>query len=83
MLAADGVYITASFDQQVVEYWLVERILAQFSFVLQQLAEAIPEAKIADIDAITLDERKERWSRNATRCHQRPNGASTNFYRAG
>jgi hypothetical protein len=36
-LAAEVVQITASFDGRIVERWLVEKMLSQFSFVLQQM----------------------------------------------
>ncbi|KAE8873304.1 hypothetical protein PTNB73_02455 [Pyrenophora teres f. teres] len=44
-LAAEGVHITASFDARVVEEWVVEKMLRQFGFVMQQLAEAGEEKK--------------------------------------
>ncbi|KAH8727296.1 condensation domain-containing protein, partial [Phaeosphaeriaceae sp. PMI808] len=44
-LAAQGVQITASFDARVIENWVVEKMLRQFSFVMQQLDEASAERK--------------------------------------
>jgi hypothetical protein len=37
MLAAEVIQTTASFDKRIVERWLVEKMLSQFSFVLQQM----------------------------------------------
>ncbi|EOA91164.1 uncharacterized protein SETTUDRAFT_65284, partial [Exserohilum turcica Et28A] len=37
-LAKEGVKITASFDARLIEQWQVEKMLAQLSFVMQQLA---------------------------------------------
>ncbi|KAF2463979.1 acetyl-CoA synthetase-like protein, partial [Lindgomyces ingoldianus] len=65
MLTTEGVHITASFDPRVVEKWLVKKILGQFAFVMQQLAGANPEDKVADIDALTPDDRQEIWAWNA------------------
>jgi amino acid adenylation domain-containing protein len=63
-LAAEGVNITASFDPRAVERWQMEKILGQFSFVMQQLARASREDKLADIDTLTPDDRQElmAWS---------------------
>ncbi|KAE8868631.1 hypothetical protein PTNB29_02542 [Pyrenophora teres f. teres] len=46
MLAAEGVQITASFDARVIEQWVVEKMLRQFGFVMQQLAEAGAEKTV-------------------------------------
>ncbi|KAE8855451.1 hypothetical protein PTNB73_10108 [Pyrenophora teres f. teres] len=45
-LAAEGVQITASFDARVIEQWVVEKILRQLSFIMQQLAEAGEDSKM-------------------------------------
>ncbi|KAF2471471.1 amino acid adenylation, partial [Lindgomyces ingoldianus] len=63
-LSADGIHITASFDRRVVEEWLVKKVLSQFSFIMQQLARAQPEEKVADMDPLTLEERTELWASN-------------------
>ncbi|KAL7773083.1 hypothetical protein CFE70_003047 [Pyrenophora teres f. teres 0-1] len=63
-LAAEGVHITASFDARVVEEWVVEKMLRQFGFVMQQLAEAGEEKKVADIETTTLEDRKQLWAWN-------------------
>ncbi|KAF1935157.1 acetyl-CoA synthetase-like protein [Clathrospora elynae] len=63
-LAAEGVNITVSFDPRVVERWLVEKILGQFSFVMQQLSRTSPEDKLEDIDTLKLDDRQELWTWN-------------------
>ncbi|KAE8868632.1 hypothetical protein PTNB29_02543 [Pyrenophora teres f. teres] len=44
-LAKDRVEVTASFDARVIEQWVVEKILRQFSFIMQQLAEASEDSK--------------------------------------
>ncbi|CAA9959501.1 Non-ribosomal peptide synthetase [Pyrenophora teres f. maculata] len=64
-LAVEGVQITASFDARVVEHWVVEKMLGQFSFVMQQLAEAGVEKKVADIETTTLEDRQQLWVWNA------------------
>ncbi|KAE8855468.1 hypothetical protein PTNB73_10125 [Pyrenophora teres f. teres] len=58
-LAAEGVHITASFDARVVEEWVVEKMLRQFGFVMQQLAEAGEEKKVADIETTTPEDRQQ------------------------
>ncbi|KAF2472341.1 amino acid adenylation [Lindgomyces ingoldianus] len=63
-LAAEGVQIEASFDKRVLEEWLVKKLLSQFSVVMQQLARAKPEDKVADIDALTPEDRTELWAWN-------------------
>ncbi|KAH5617621.1 hypothetical protein HBI23_252310 [Parastagonospora nodorum] len=63
-LAAEGIQITASFDARVVEHWVVEKMLSQFSFVLEQLAEAGAEKRVADIDTTTTKDREQLWSWN-------------------
>ncbi|KAH7116165.1 hypothetical protein B0J11DRAFT_593923 [Dendryphion nanum] len=64
-LATDGIHITASFDAQMIEEWLAEKMLAQFSFVLHQLASADPEAKIADINILTPEDKRHLWEWNS------------------
>ncbi|KAK1912722.1 hypothetical protein P3342_004658 [Pyrenophora teres f. teres] len=63
-LAAEGVQITASFDARVIERWVVEKMLRQFSFIMQQLAEASEDSKVADIDTTTPEDRKQLWAWN-------------------
>ncbi|EFQ88192.1 hypothetical protein PTT_16039 [Pyrenophora teres f. teres 0-1] len=63
-LAAEGVQITASFDARVIEHWVLEKMLRQFSFIMQQLPEAGEEKKVADIDTITPQDRRQLWAWN-------------------
>ncbi|CAN9330998.1 unnamed protein product [Alternaria alternata] len=63
-LAAEGVQITASFDARVIEHWVVEKMLGQFSFVMQQLAEAGTDSKVADMDTTTPGDRQQLWAWN-------------------
>ncbi|CAA9959565.1 hypothetical protein PTMSG1_02982 [Pyrenophora teres f. maculata] len=63
-LAAEGVQITAIFDARVIERWVVEKMLRQFSFVMQQLAEADEEKKVAGIGTTTLEDRQQLWAWN-------------------
>ncbi|EMD61778.1 hypothetical protein COCSADRAFT_121744 [Bipolaris sorokiniana ND90Pr] len=63
-LAAEGVQIMASFDRRVIEQWTVEKMLAQFSFVMLQLAEASADSKVAEIDTITPADRQQLWAWN-------------------
>ncbi|CAA9959672.1 hypothetical protein PTMSG1_03087 [Pyrenophora teres f. maculata] len=65
-LAAKGVQIAASFDGRVVEDWLVKKMLSQFSFVMQQLAEVSAEEKVADINIITPEDMQQLWAWNQT-----------------
>jgi non-ribosomal peptide synthetase component F len=61
-LVADGVRVTASFDGRVLEQWQVEKMLGQFSFVLEQLAAADAvdgETRVADIDTLTAEDRQQ------------------------
>jgi amino acid adenylation domain-containing protein len=64
VLAAEGVHITASFDTMVVDQWLVEKILGQFSFVVQQLAAADAETKVIEIDMLTPEDKQQLWEWN-------------------
>ncbi|KAK1912701.1 hypothetical protein P3342_004637 [Pyrenophora teres f. teres] len=63
-LAKDRVEVTASFDARVIEQWVVEKILRQFSFIMQQLAEASEYSKVADIDTTTPEDRQQLWAWN-------------------
>ncbi|KAE8823752.1 hypothetical protein PTNB85_09877 [Pyrenophora teres f. teres] len=60
-LAAEGVHITASFDARVIEQWVVEKMLRQFSFIMQQLAEAGAEKTVSDIETTTPEDRQQLW----------------------
>ncbi|KAF1937770.1 acetyl-CoA synthetase-like protein, partial [Clathrospora elynae] len=64
-LAAQEVQIMASFDTQVIEHWRVEKIMGQFSFVMQQLARAAPDCTVADIDRLTPEDQQELWNLNS------------------
>ncbi|KAE8823734.1 hypothetical protein PTNB85_09859 [Pyrenophora teres f. teres] len=64
MLAAEGVQITASFDARVIEQWVVEKMLRQFGFVMQQLAEAGAEKTVSDIETTTPEDRQQLWAWN-------------------
>ena len=63
-LGADGVKVTASFDKQVIEEWVVKKMLGQLSYVMQQLANAGAKEKVADIDATTPEDRQQLWTWN-------------------
>ncbi|KAE8823687.1 hypothetical protein HRS9122_10456 [Pyrenophora teres f. teres] len=63
-LAAEGVQIMANFDARVMEQWVLKKMLGQFSFILQQLAEPNPERELANIDTITTEDRRELWAWN-------------------
>ncbi|KAK3216152.1 hypothetical protein GRF29_8g2302175 [Pseudopithomyces chartarum] len=63
-LAADGIKITASFDARVIEHWVVEKMLGQISYVMQQLAEADLKTKVANISTTTPEDRQELWEWN-------------------
>ncbi|KAE8822116.1 hypothetical protein HRS9122_10555 [Pyrenophora teres f. teres] len=63
-LAAEGVQIMANFDARVMEQWVLKKMLGQFSFILQQLAEPNPERVLANIDTITTEDRRELWAWN-------------------
>lgn len=63
-LAAEGAQVTACFDPRVMERWQVEKMLRQFSYVMQQLAGADPESKVADLDLLTPEDRQEIWAWN-------------------
>jgi non-ribosomal peptide synthetase component F len=71
-LAADGVRVTASFDARVLGQWQVEKMLGQFSFVLEQLttataatAAADSETRVADVDTLVVKDRKQLWAWNS------------------
>lgn len=55
-LVKEGMKITASFDQQAIQDWEVEKILRQFSFVMQQIADANCEMTVGDIDVLTPED---------------------------
>ncbi|KAL7780533.1 hypothetical protein CFE70_010557 [Pyrenophora teres f. teres 0-1] len=64
VLADDEVQIIASFDRRAIEPWQVDKMLRQFSFVMQQLATADAEAGIASIDTLTPEDRQQLWEWN-------------------
>jgi hypothetical protein len=65
-LEQECIKMVASFDSRVLEPWIMQRILEQLSFVIQQLATARPAQTIADIDILTLIDREGLWVRNGT-----------------
>ncbi|KAJ4354970.1 hypothetical protein N0V95_003349 [Ascochyta clinopodiicola] len=64
-LASDGVCVKASFDSRVLERWQVEKMLAQFSFVLEQLAAADRETRVVDVDTLTPEDKQQLWAWNS------------------
>jgi amino acid adenylation domain-containing protein/non-ribosomal peptide synthase protein (TIGR01720 family) len=68
-LAAEGVGITASFDERVIERWLVERMLGQLSFVMQQLAAAAAHetatTTVGSINTLTAEDKQQLWEWNS------------------
>ncbi|KAE8849620.1 hypothetical protein PTNB85_00036 [Pyrenophora teres f. teres] len=64
VLADDGVQIIASFDRRAIEQWQVDKMLRQFSFVMQQLAAADAEASIGSIDTLMPEDRQQLWEWN-------------------
>jgi amino acid adenylation domain-containing protein len=65
-LVSEGVGITASFDERIVERWLVERMLGQLGFVMQQLATAEHETTtVGSIDTLTPGDKQQLWEWNA------------------
>ncbi|ENI04720.1 hypothetical protein COCC4DRAFT_40817 [Bipolaris maydis ATCC 48331] len=63
-LAKEGVRITASFDARLVEQWQVEKMLAQLSFVMQQLARGDLNTRVKDIEIITPSDEQQLWNWN-------------------
>ncbi|XP_014550108.1 hypothetical protein COCVIDRAFT_77110, partial [Bipolaris victoriae FI3] len=64
-LAAEEVRITASFDERVIERWLVGKMLGQLSFVIQQLAAAQHEiTMVSSIDTLTSEDKQQLWAWN-------------------
>ncbi|KNG52887.1 hc-toxin synthetase, partial [Stemphylium lycopersici] len=63
-MSKEGLLLEASFDPQVMERWIVERILGQFSYVVHQLAGADEKTRVADIAATTPLETAEIWKEN-------------------
>ncbi|PZD23981.1 EntF, Non-ribosomal peptide synthetase modules protein, partial [Pyrenophora tritici-repentis] len=64
-LAAERVLITVSFDPRVIEQWRVQRMLCQFSSVMQQLARADLSIKVDDIHLLTHEDRQQLWTWNS------------------
>ncbi|KAH7086119.1 nonribosomal peptide synthetase 3 [Paraphoma chrysanthemicola] len=63
-LSKDGVKITASFDARLIEQWQIENMLAQLSFVMQQLARGKPDTSVVDIELLTQSDVQQLWKWN-------------------
>ncbi|KAK2922803.1 Polyketide synthase, phosphopantetheine-binding domain [Fusarium oxysporum f. sp. vasinfectum] len=65
-LTTKGVKITVSFDHRTIEQWQVEKMLGQFSFIMEQLAiaGASDQTVIANIKTLTTGDRQLLWMWN-------------------
>lgn len=61
---AEGPHVIACFDPHVIEHSLVEKMLRQFSFVLEQLIQAAPQDMLADISVLTPEDKEQLWAWN-------------------
>lgn len=64
---SNGVILSANFDSRVIEPWLMEKMLEELDFVMQQLVQdAAPNRTLGDIDTLTPSGREEIWLRNSS-----------------
>jgi hypothetical protein len=64
VLGAERIKIVASFDSRVVELWMMQKMLGQFSFVMQQLAKASLGMIVAEISTLTTQDVEQLWKWN-------------------
>ena len=61
---ADVISISASFDSNVLEPWVVHKLLTRLEFVMQQLD--IGERSLAEVDMMTPKDLQQIWGWNST-----------------
>lgn len=62
-----GIRMVAAFDSSVIDAWKVQKMLDQFSFVAQQLAESNPLQSMAELEAMMSPrDLQSIWEWNAT-----------------
>ncbi|KAL6810263.1 hypothetical protein J3E69DRAFT_377705 [Trichoderma sp. SZMC 28015] len=64
---AESISITATFDANVIEPWVVEGALKQFTSLFQQLQQSSPATTLADLELVTYDNLETIWSWNGNR----------------
>jgi amino acid adenylation domain-containing protein len=64
ILARKGLRVVASFNPRIAEPWLVEKMLGQFGYAMQQLAAACKDTVVGSIDMLTPADYKELWEWN-------------------
>lgn len=67
-MSSDGISVTANFDPEMIQPWNVKRMLAQFDSVVQQLALANSEAKLSQINAVSLEDKAQLIQWNQSIC---------------
>jgi non-ribosomal peptide synthetase component F len=63
-LAREGLRVVASFDPRIAGPWLVEKMLGQFGYAMQQLAAACKDTVVGSIDMLTPADYKVLWEWN-------------------
>ena len=65
-LTLNGITITATFDENVIEARQMERILLQFECIIQQLCLENATQQVAEVECMSEKEREEIWEWNGT-----------------
>lgn len=61
-----GLAFRATFDDRVVEQWIIERLLNQLSFVVHQLTAVPPDHILSEIDVLPPHDKEMIWKWNAS-----------------
>jgi hypothetical protein len=59
-----GMTFRATFDSRVIDTWLVERLLVQLSFLVQQLDMVDPESTLAEVETLPCEDEEMIWNWN-------------------
>jgi non-ribosomal peptide synthetase component F len=64
ILMRKGLRVVASFNPRITEPWLVEKMLGQFDYAMQQLAAACEDTVVGSVEMLTPGDYKELWKWN-------------------
>ncbi|EFQ94423.1 hypothetical protein PTT_07899 [Pyrenophora teres f. teres 0-1] len=59
-----GLRVVATFNPSIIEPWLVEKMLGQFDYAMQQLAAADKDTTVGDINMLPLADYNQLWEWN-------------------
>ncbi|KAM6484703.1 hypothetical protein HDV62DRAFT_404492 [Trichoderma sp. SZMC 28011] len=65
-LGQERILVSVGYDSQVIEPWMIDRLLAQLQSAMHQLDYASPSQTLSEVDLATPEDLEQIWKWNAT-----------------